>query len=93
MDEQLIIDATSAQRSARTRYFLSRFPYITVVEVIGSASLPGSVVTMQWQVDNTMQAMDRDYLVQQLREEWESTKHGVTQNSAMTLIEIGRENP
>lgn len=93
LDEQLIIDAVGAQRSARTRYFLSRFPYITVIEVIGAASLPGSVVTMQWQVDNTMQAMDRDYLVQQLREEWESTKHGVNQNSAMTLIEIGRENP
>ena len=93
LDEQLIVDAASAQQSARTRYYLSRYPYVVVIEVVGAASLPGSVVTMQWQVDGTMQAMDRDYVVQQLREEWEATKHGVTQNSVMTLIEIGRENP
>lgn len=92
-DEQLIVDAASAQQSARTRYYLSRYPYVVVIEVVGTASLPGAIVTMQWQVDNTMQAMDRDYVVQQLREEWEATKHGVTHNSVMTLIEIGRENP
>ena len=90
LDPQRYADAAAALVGAEKRYWLTRLPFGAVIEAAGApwSARPGVAHGVTWQLDSTMLALARTYLL-------DSVTHRIADSSLATVlhgVQYGRED-
>lgn len=83
-------DASAAQAGAQKRYIQARLPFDAIVEILdyGRDYRPGQVYGVNWKIDESMQAMNRTYLIT-------NAEHRITNGTwvtGLTLLQLSRSD-
>lgn len=83
-------NATAALAAATKRYWQARRPYGILLEAVGApwTTRPGQVHGVQWQIDSTMLALNRSYMVTGV----DHQIAGGALTSAVNVLQISRED-